>query len=60
MSEPMSKSFKESVEEFKKWSENGSERIDDTKSGTSPRPRYQTPYESIVSPALFDLDVYPN
>tara|TARA_B100000902_G_C26450312_1_gene500410 strand:+ start:318 stop:464 length:147 start_codon:yes stop_codon:yes gene_type:complete len=39
MSEPMPKSFKESVEEFKRWSENNSKRIVDTKSGTSPRPR---------------------
>ena len=39
MSEPMPKSYKESVEEFKRWAVNGSKRIEDTKSGNSPRPR---------------------
>ena len=36
MSEPMSESFKESVQEFKRWAVNGWNRIEDTKSGNSP------------------------
>ena len=39
MSEPMPKSYNESVEEFKRWALNGSIRIEDTRSGNSPRPR---------------------
>ena len=52
MNEKMSDSFKKAAEEFKKWSDNGSERINDSKSGVSPRPRYERPYELEMSPAL--------
>ena len=52
MNEKMSNSFKKEVEEFQQWSDNGSERIDDSKSGVSPRPRYERPYEPPMSPAL--------
>ena len=52
MNEKMSDSFKKEVEEFKKWSDNGSERINDSKSGVSLRPRYERPYELEMSPAL--------
>ena len=52
MNEKMSNSFKKEVEEFQQWSDNGSERIDDSKSGVSPRPRYERPYELEMSPAL--------
>ena len=52
MNEPMTDSYKREVEEFKKWSDNGSERINDSKSGVSPRPRYERPYEPPMSPAL--------
>ena len=45
MNEQMSDSFKKEVEEFKKWSGNGSARINDSKSGFSPRPRFERPYE---------------
>ena len=55
MSEPMSKSFKESVEEFKRWTVNASGRINDSKSGFSPRPRYERPYKPPMSPALKDI-----
>ena len=52
MNEKMSDSFKKEAEEFKKWSDNGSERINDSKSGFSPRPRYERPYELEMSPAV--------
>ena len=52
MTEKMSDSFKKEAEEFKKWSDNGSERINDSKSGVSPRPRFERPYEIEMSPAL--------
>ena len=52
MNEPMSDSYKREVEEFKKWSDNESARINDSKSGVSPRPRYERPYELEMSPAL--------
>ena len=52
MNGKMSKSFKKEVEEFQQWSDNGSERINDSKSGVSPRPRYERPYEIEMSPAL--------
>ena len=52
MNEKMSDSFKKEAEEFKKWSDNGSERINDSKSGVSPRPRYERLYELQMSPAL--------
>ena len=52
MNEQMPDSFKKEVEEFKKWSDNGSARINDSKSGFSPRPRYERPYEPSMSPAL--------
>ena len=52
MNEPMSDSYKREVEEFKKCSDNGSERINDSKSGVSQRPRYKRPYEPTMSPAL--------
>ena len=52
MNEPMSDSYEKEVEEFKKWSDNGSERINNSKSGVSPRPRYERPYEPPMSPAL--------
>ncbi len=48
----MSNSFKKEVEEFQQWSDNGLERINDSKSGSSPRPRYERPYEPPMSPAL--------
>ena len=48
----MPDSYKKEVGEFKKWSDNGSERINDSKSGVSPRPRYERPYELEMSPAL--------
>ena len=52
MNEPMTETYKREAEEFKKWSDNGSERINDSKSGVSPRPRYERPYELEMSPAL--------
>ena len=52
MNGKMSDSFKKEAEEFKKWSDNGSERINDSKSGVSPRTRYERPYEPTMSPAL--------
>ena len=52
MNEQMPDSFKKEVEEFKKWSDNGSARINDPKSGFSPRPRYERHYEPSMSPAL--------
>ena len=52
MNEQIFNSFKKEVEEFKKWSDNGSARINDSKSGFSPRPRYERPYEPLISPAL--------
>ena len=52
MNEQISNSFKKEVEEFKKWSDNGSARINESKSGFSPRPRYERPYEPSMSPAL--------
>ena len=52
MIEQMSDSYKREVEEFKKWPDNGSARINDSKSGFSPRPTHERPYEPDVSPAL--------
>ena len=52
MNDKMTDSYKKEVGEFKKWSDNGSERINDSKSGSSPRPRYERPYEPPMSPAL--------
>ena len=52
MNGKMSNSFKKEVEEFQQWSDNGSERINDSKSGVSPCPRYERPYEPPMSPAL--------
>ena len=52
MIEQMSDSYKREVEEFKKWPDNGSARINDSKSGFSPLPRYERPYEPSMSPAL--------
>ena len=52
MSEQMSDSYKREEEEFQKWSDNGSARINDSESGFSPRPRYERPYEPSMSPAL--------
>ena len=52
MNDKMTDSYKKEVGEFKKWSDNGSERINDSKSGVSPRPRYERPYEPPMSPAL--------
>ena len=52
MNDKMTDSYKKETEEFKKWSDNGSERINDSKSGVSPRPRYEKPYELEMSPAL--------
>lgn len=51
----MTDSFKKETEEFKKWSDNGSERINDSKSGVSPRPRYERTYEPPMSPALKNI-----
>ena len=39
MNDKMTDSYKKETEEFKKWSDNGSERINDSKSGVSLRPR---------------------
>lgn len=52
MNEPMSESYRKEVEDFKEWSHNSSDRINDSKSGASPRPRYERPYEPPMSPAL--------
>ena len=52
MNEQMSDFHKREVEGFKKWSENGSARINDSKSGFSPRPRHEQPHEPSMSPAL--------
>ena len=52
MNDKMTDSYKKEVGEFKKWSDNGSERINDSKSGVSPLPRYERPYEPPMSPAL--------
>ena len=52
MNGKMSNSFKKEVKEFQQWSDNGSERINDSKSDSSPRPRYERPYEPPMSPAL--------
>ena len=52
MNEQMSDYFKKEAEEFEKWSDNGSARINESKSGFSPRPRYERPYEPDMSPAL--------
>ena len=52
MNEQMSDFYKRELEEFKKWSDNGLARINESKSGFSPRPRYERPYKPSTSPAL--------
>ena len=55
MNKPMSDSYKKEVEDFKEWSHNSSDRINDSKSGASPRPRYKRLHEPPMSPALKDI-----
>ena len=50
MNGKISNSFKKEVEELQQWSDNGSERINDSKSSVSPLPRYERPYEPPISP----------
>ena len=55
MNEPMTETYNKKVGEFKTWSDNGSERINDSKSGVSARPRYERPYEPPMSTAMNDM-----
>ena len=47
MNEPMSDSYKKAVEEFPKWSDTSSARINDSKFGVSPKPRFETPFNHL-------------
>ena len=54
MNKLMPDSYKNEVEEFKQWADNRSQRISDSKSGVSPRPRHERPYE-VPTPALKNI-----
>ena len=51
----MSDSCKQTVEEFKKWSESRSKRINDLKSGVSSQPSNEGPYIALMSSVLKDI-----
>jgi hypothetical protein len=55
MNKPMSDSYKEEVDQFKKWADNSLGRCEDFCKGISPRARYERPYEPLMSPALQDI-----